>query len=256
MVKAWNSGDLEAIRALYTNDIVHHDATFYTNLAGIDAVMEMASEYVHSNPAANRQITNRFIGSEDSLAVFSMSGFQLGGYEFTQDDPALVSYRLKTRGNLISYWTMYYGLDFMEKAEIRSKILLDLTRSFLSSYASAWSSGDPGMVGKLYAGNAVRRDTILGEFQQGSEAIISFEGSFFGEHPGVQWTLLQAFGEGQGWQGEPPVIGGIFAIDSTGPTSQPCKVLAAVLMQTSEGSIIHETLYYDPDSLISCGWVR
>ncbi len=256
MAEAWNSGDLEAIQALYTDDIVHHDATYFTHLVGIEAVMGMARDFVDSYPNVKRQIINRYIGLTDSLLIYNLSGYQLGGYDFTQNDPGLTIFLLETRGSLISHWTMYYGLDAMEKSGARSRILLDITRSFLSSYASAWSSSDPITVGKLYAEDAVRQDMIFGELQEGRQAISSFAESFFAEHPGIKLTFFQTFGEAQGWQGEPPVIGGAFYIDAAGPTGQPCEVLGAVLLQTSNGTIIHEAHYYDADSLISCGCIK
>jgi hypothetical protein len=29
-----------------------------------------------------------------------------------------------------------------------------------------------------------------------------------------------------------------------------------VLLKASEGQIVHESLYYEPDSLNNCGWAR
>jgi hypothetical protein len=253
MVEAWNSRDLEAIRALHTDDIVHHDATYSNHLIGIEAVMEMTRDFTNEFPSIKRKITKRLMGLEDNLAVFDYWGFRLNDCEFTQADLALIVFLLKTRGDRISTWTLFYGLETMEKIGFSS---FDEARSLLSSYGSAWSSGDPSIIGNLYAGNAVREATMLGELQEGSKTISCNAESFFARYPGAQWTLLQAFGEGHGWQGEPPIIGGSFAIRVTDPTGQPCEALAAVLLQASGGQIIHEALYYEPDSLTRCGWMR
>ncbi len=255
-VEAWNSGDLNDIRALYTDDIVFDDPTTFDHRVGIADLMDMARLFLRDNPATRRRITNHFIGLKDSLATYDYWGVQVNNYEFTPDDPLLQVFLLELRGDLISSWTLLYGFATMEKTELRSKTLLDLTRSLLTSYASAWSSGDPNLVGALYAANSIREDTILGGYQEGSEAVRSSAESFFARYPGAQWTLLQAFGQGQGYQGALPLNGGTFTIKITDSVGQPCNVNAAVLLNISGGQIIHESLYYEPDSLIRCGLVR
>ena len=108
-------------------------------------------------------------------------------------------------------------------------------------------------VAVLYSNDAMRIDTLFQEKQEGQEDLTSFAEIFFAWYPEAQWTLLQSFGE---WNGEAPLIGGTYAIEVTDSTKQPCEVLVAVLLQTSEGKITNEDLYYEPDSLIKCGWAR
>src|SRR4030042_4957134 len=124
-VEAWNSGDIEAIQALYTDNIVFIDTTFGDHLVGIDAVMAMAREFVSGFPLLRRKATNHFISREDSLAVYDYWGFQLGSIEFTPDNPMLLTFLLETHDDLISYWTLFYGLETMEKARLTSKERLD-----------------------------------------------------------------------------------------------------------------------------------
>jgi hypothetical protein len=176
----------------------------------------------------------------------------LRGYEFTQDDPLVEIDLLETRGDRISYWTLLYGLDTLEKVGWTGE-RLDEARSLLSSYSSAWSSGDPRIVGDLYAHDAVREDTIFGQRAEGRRAISSFAESFFAWYPGAQWKLLLPFGDGR-LQG--PVVGGVFALKVSGPSGERCEVQAAVLLKTSDDQIVREALYYGGDSLISCGWAR
>ena len=253
-VEAWNTGDFEAIQALFTDDIVFTNATLGDHLIGMDEFMGMARAFVQYFPSLRRQVTNHFIGLEDSLATYDYWGFSLEDYWFTQDDPFLWVHLSQTRGDRYSSWTLLEGLESIEKSGwYVDRGRLDEARSLLSSYSSAWSSGDQGIVGKLYADSVIRKDTIFRESQEGSEAVSSFAKLFFTWYPGAQWTLLQSFGE---WWGESPLIGGTFSVEVTDTAKQPCEVLVAVLLQASAGKISHETLYYEPDSLIKCGWVK
>ena len=251
VVEAWTSGDVDAVRELYTDDIVHHDQTFSAHIVGIDSVGYMASSFMNQFAGMQSRVAESFIGLEDCLAVSELWNIRLG-HEFTQDDPLVGVDLYETRGDRISYWTLFYGLDTLEKVPGSATTeRLDGARSLLSSYGSAWSSGKPQMVGDLYARDAVREDTIFGERAEGREAITSFAESFFAWYPGAQWNLLLPFGEGRG-----DATGGVYAIRVSGPGDQPCEVHAAVLFETSEDQIVHEALYYGADSLISCGWVR
>jgi ketosteroid isomerase-like protein len=254
VVEVWSSGDVEAVRELYTDDIVHHDQTFGAHIIGIDRVGYMASNFMNQFAGMQSRVAESFIGLGDGLAVWELWNIRLGGHEFTQDDPLVEVDLYETRGDRISYWTLFYGLDTLEKvAGSATTERLDEARSLLSSYGSAWSSGDPRIVGDLYAPDAVRDDTIFGERAEGRRAIRSFAESFFAWYPGAQWNLLHPFGEGRG---DAPMTGGVYAIRVSGPGDQPCEVHVAVLLNTSEDQIVQEALYYKPDSLISCGWAR
>ena len=134
------------------------------------------------------------------------------------------------RGDRYSSWTLFEEPKSIEKRDdvIVDKRRFDEARSLLSSYGSAWSSGDANLVGKLYADSAIRKDTIFRESQQGSEAVNSFARSFFAWYPGAQWTLLQTFGE---WAGESPTIGGTYKVEVTDSANQPCGIHVAVLLK-------------------------
>ena len=82
---------------------------------------------------------------------------------------------------------------------------------------------------------------------------MSFAESFFAWYPDAQWNLLLPFGEGHGTE---PVTGGVYAVTVSDPRDRPCEVHIAVLLKTSEDQIVQEALYYEPDSIISCGWAR
>lgn len=248
-VEAWNAYDFDAMRTLYTDDIEFIDASFGDNIVGINKFIDMARAMSVNFPSMRRQVINHFVGLEDSVATYDYWGF----YGFTPEDPMLWVFRLRTSGDRISNWTLLEGLTASEKLKLGDKIRFDEAKSLLSSYQSAWSSGDPMKVAELYSNDAVRTDTLFQEKQEGQEALTSFAQTFFAWYQHAQWTLLQSFGE---WQGEAPLIGGTYAVEVTDSTNQPCEVLVAVLLQTSEGKITHEDLYYEPDSLIQCGWAK
>ncbi len=252
-VEAWNSGVAETIRAVYTDDIVHHDDTSGMHIVGIEDVAEMATTVMLFFPSYQNRVTDWYIGSEDILAVYEIWNLGLGGYEFTEDDPLVEVDLLETRGDRISYWTLFHGLDSLEKRSKATPERTEEARAILSSHGSAWSSGNPRIVGDLYTSNAIREDTLFGERLEGPEHIRSFAESFFAWYPGAQWNLRLPFGDGQG---ESPVTGGTYVISVSGPGGQSCEVHAAVLLKTFEDQIVHEALYYEPESLIRCGWAR
>jgi ketosteroid isomerase-like protein len=247
--EAWNEYDLVAMKALYTDDIVFIEKTFGDYIVGIDNVMSMAQGMSLGYPDMQRRITNHYIGMVDSICVYDYWNW----FGATQDNPFLYVFLYKTREDKISNWTLYEGLESAEKADIAPEDRLDEARSLLSNYQSAWSSGDSITVARLYSNEAVRTDTIFQETQEGQDTIASFAKSFFSWYPGIKWTLHKVFGE---WAGESPTIGGTFSIHATDSTNQPCEVLAAVLLKASEGKITNESLYYEPDSIIKCGWAK
>jgi ketosteroid isomerase-like protein len=254
VVKAWSSGDAEAVREIYTDDIVHHDTSFGAHIVGIDDVADMASGFMTAFNGMKSRVADTYVGLEDSLDVWELWNIRLGFHEFTQDDPLVEVDLLETRGDRVSYWTLFYGLDTLDKvAGGATKERLDEAMSLLSSYESAWSSEKHQMVGDLYTRDAVREDTIFRERQEGRDAIISFAETFFAWYPGAQWSLLLPFGDGRG---DAPVTGGVYAIKVSGPGDQPCEVHVAVLLKTIDDQIVHEALYYGADTLISCGWAR
>jgi len=255
VVEAYETGDVEAALANYTDDIVHNDSTFFVHLVGIDRVGSMVSSFMTQfSKIMQLHFAEMYIGSEDGITVVESWNFHVRAHKFTQDDPMVEVDLLETRDGRISYWTLFYDLDTLEAIKGgASTERLDEVRSLLASYSEAWSSGNPQMVASLYAGEAVREDSLFQERQEGPEAIMSFAESFFAWYPDAQWNLLLPFGEGHGTA---PRTGGVYAINVSDPYGQTCEVQIAVLLNTSEDQIVQEALYYEPDSLISCGWAR
>jgi len=247
--EAWNAYDFDAMKALYTDDIVFIDNLLGDYIVGIDDVMAMAHSMSVSVPDMRRQITNHYIGLEDSICVYDYWNW-MGS---TQDNPFIYVFQYKTRDQKISNWTLYEGSESIRKAGYVTQDQVDSVQLLLSGYQSAWSSGNPTTVANLYTSEAVRTDTIFQEKQEGQDAIVSFAKSFFAWYPNAKWTLQQSFGE---WNGKSPTIGGTYSVMVNDSDNQPCEVHIAVLLQTPEGKITHETLYYEPDSLVKCGWSK
>lgn len=252
-VDAWNSHDVQQIKAAYTDDIVHADRSSATRIEGIDRVGAMASQVVTFFPSMTSNTADRFIGSDAVLAVIDISNVQLGGYRFTEDDPIIEVDRFETRGDRISYWTLFYGVDTLEKWAAASPEHLEAAKSLLSAYGSAWASGKPSRVGDLYAPDAVRQDTIFNVRQEDRGAVESYARSFFAWYPDATWELDLPFGDSET---DPTMTGGVFTITTDPGRQGSCQVVMAVLLESSDGLITQEYVYYEPESLINCGWAQ
>jgi ketosteroid isomerase-like protein len=140
--EAFRSRDVEAMRALHTDDVVHHDATFGVHTTSFDELARELSDIFTSFPTQRSQVRDLFIGSGVSLVLLDTWNVTVRGHEFTRDDPALHVLRWETRGDRISHETMSYGLETMDHMLVASIDRLDAARSLLAAYGSAWSSGD------------------------------------------------------------------------------------------------------------------
>jgi len=240
-VDAWNTHDLDVIRQLYTEDIVHHDG--YPCFVGIDDVMYMAKSMMIMFPKFEGRLGGVYIGRQDGIGVWE--GWNLFGY--TKGHPSLEYDLLETVNGRISYWTLFYTQELMEKfsADV-------VNTRFLENFASTWSSGDPQAVASLYTQDATREDTLFKERQQGQATILAFAANFFALLPGARWELLQPFGETSPGK----VQGGVYAIHVSDQSGKPCGVQTLLLLELSEEGILSERAYYDADSLVACNWAR
>jgi ketosteroid isomerase-like protein len=245
------SGDKQAVNNLFTEDAEAHDRTFGDDAVGPQQIAGLIS--VVSSSSTKTQLMDQYIGLENGLTVDHMWNFTLGATNYTQDQPMIEVDWLQIRDNRIAYWSLYYALDIIEGIGMATSTRLDQARTVLSSYQAAWSSGDTQAVAELYASDAVREDMVFMERQEGQKSIVPFAETFFKWYPGVQWNLSLGFGDGMG---DAPVTGGLYVITVNDLNGQPCEVRAAVLLQTSENLITHETLYYESQSLIKCGWAQ
>jgi ketosteroid isomerase-like protein len=251
--EAWNARDANALRALFSDDADVRDRTYGDHYVGNNAGVEMAAIINAYFPSWKTKVTGLFIGKGEGLSVDPLWNVNLG-YSFTEDDPMIEVDWFKIRDAQITVWNLFYSLDSLEKTGHAATTQdLEQARALLSSYQSAWASGDQKKVVNLYTKDAIREDSIFGEQSVGSEAIQSSAEAFFAWYPGAQWTLSLGFGEGQTRQ---PLIGGVFIIKIKDSGGQPCEVRAAALLQTSQYKITHESLFYEPQTLINCGWAK
>jgi hypothetical protein len=132
--EAWNEYDFDAMKALYTDDIVFTEATFGDHIDGIDEVMVMARGMSKRFPDMRRRITDHYIGLEVSLCVYDYWNW----FGSTEENPFLYVFLYKTRDHKISNWTLYEGSESILKAGYASQDLVDNVNLLLSNYQSAW----------------------------------------------------------------------------------------------------------------------
>jgi ketosteroid isomerase-like protein len=252
-VDAWNVRDTQALRQFYHPDAEMYDRTFGDHGVGIDAIVGIMNGMNVAVPKWKAVSSDWYIGKDGGLSVDPLWDLSIGGHAFTQGDLLMDVDWMQTQNSLVSVWTVFYGLDAMGKMGMISMDRMTQSKSQLAAYEAAWSGGNAKVVSSLYASEAVREDSLFGETQNGQAAISSFAKSFFAWYPSAPWRLTVAFGEGQG---DAAMVGGLFDILVKDSSGQPCAVKAGVLLQADSGKITHETIYYQPDSLIQCGWAR
>lgn len=226
VAEVWDSGDLDAFRTVYTEDIVHDDPTFGAYLEGIDSIIGM----LQSMPDIPYQLTAEFsaglIGGEGGIMVWETWDF-LG---FTEENRLIEVDRLTTRDGRVAYWKLYYK----DREPVDTII----------GYTQAWSSGDPTQVVALYDPAITRQDTVFGTYVKGTEDLAVTATEFFADHPNAGWEVLMSF-DAVASQG------GILSVTDT----VGCPVQVAVLLSVDEGQIVYEEIYYEAASLLDCGWL-
>jgi len=250
-VDFWNSQDQKAAHTLFTEDASFLDWTFGDHVEGPDAIYGIVAAVAASDPDWHSSAREWFVGRQDGIAVSDMWNVNLGYGMYTREHPLVEVDWLHLRAGQIYSWRIMYGFDSLDKSNFMLTSRADEIRALLTSYQTAWSSGDPQQVADLYASDGVRQEPLLGVKQEGREAILSYAKSFFAWYPSVQWEFTQPFGE---VAPKTPLSGGIFTIHALGSDGKPCDVRAAVLLQDTAGKINHEYVYYDTHSLIKCGW--
>ena len=239
-IQGWNSHDMQAIRNLYTEGIVHFDG--FPRYEGIDAVMGMATMMLGTFPQFSGRLGDTYIARQDGVAVWQLWNM----FNFTEGNPGVEYDLIQTEAGRISYWRLFYTRALMEQ------VGGSIDKQSVTNFGSAWSSGDPAAVAALYTDNAVREDTLFGEHIQGRAAIQAFAGNFFSWYPKAQWELIQAFGE----TSPGAVQGGAFAVHVTDAEGKACAVKILMLLEKSSSGISSEKDYYNADSLVACNWAR
>jgi ketosteroid isomerase-like protein len=247
--------DLSAIEALFTKDVSFDDYSFNDHLVGTDEFMNMTRNFLNYFNQLKWKTTNYFISSEKIITIAEFWDMNWLGNQYNKEDPFIHVFLFEPQGNLISSWRLFYGYDFLVENDLLSETQANAMGSLLSAYAAAWSSKDSKTVTEIYTKDALRQDTLFNESQQGNKAIRDFAESFFTWYPDAQWTPTQMFGE-RFYQDKPQTIGSAYFLRTSNPIGETCEVMVVVLLQVFEGKIIQEEIFYQPGSLITCGWTQ
>lgn len=252
--EAHNARDIEAIEALFAEDLLFVDVTFGDHLASIDKFMSMTRRMFAYFPEFQWKTLDYFVGSDKFVTIAGFWGGNWGGKkEYTEADPFIHVFLFEPKEEMIASWRLFYGYDFLNDNRVISETAAADMKSMLISYGLAWSSMDSEVVADGYAEDALRHDSLFDEHQNGVSEIKAFAESFFYQYPEARWTPQEIFGE-RACRDKPQAIGSSYAIEITDPTGEACEVMVVVLLHVFEGEVIQEDLYYDADSLIQCGW--
>lgn len=249
----WSVHDRDLFDEVYTEDIVHDDGE--PPIVGAEDVSSMASNVLMFFPRLQARPRSLYIAGADCLGVYEYFPLSLSGYDFTEEDPLIEIDLLRARDGRIYYWALFEDHPTIEKQYPDEEVLqfLQAERNLLDNYAEAWSSGEIDQIADLYSSDATREDLTFGEQQNGNEEIRSWAGAFFKQYRGATWELETPFG-GELSTGQ--VAGGTYSIRLEGKNSESCAIEAAVLLWRSGEEITKESIFYDADSLIECGWAN
>ena len=256
--EAHNAEDLDGIQALFTEDMLFEDLTFRDHLVGTKVFMSMTRKMFMFFPGFQWKTTGYFIDGEKLLTTTEFWDISFSGNpkdRYTEEDPFIHVFLFEREGDLISSWRLFYGWEFLQDNNQISESESEQMKSLVAAYAAAWSSKDLKALTELYGKDAVRKDTIFGESQENRKAIEDFAKAFFTWYPNARWTPLEVFGE-RAYRDKPQAVGSSYKIEVTDTAGEICKVEAVVLLHVFEGKIIQEDIYYEPNSLIECGWAE
>lgn len=243
-VDAWGSGDLDRIRNVYTEDIVHFDGG--PAYIGIDDVMGMARTMLMFFSDWGMKAGRTYVSATDCLGIWE--NWNVMG--FTEEDPGREFDLVDIEGNQISYWRLFYDENFG---------FSPINNDLLEGFGVAWSSGDPEEVEGLYALDAVLDDSLFGITPTGRDEIGHYAAGYFKDHPYSTWELIYTFSE-SGDEAQPDLLpshGGIYQITSKPRFGKACSVQTAVILTPDqEGLITSQKTLYSAEDLIDCGWVK
>jgi hypothetical protein len=247
---AYASGESAAVLALLDDDASRADAVFPSVLP----TKQTITSVLFPDPSfeADCAYRSRFSGAGEGLYLAACP--ERFEYEFPADDPLTeVSYWELGAGGLISGWTLHYGLDALDRLPdpgFRRGLSAEVeaARTLLAGYAAAWSSGDVDRIASLYAPRAQREDSLLGTLHIGSEAIGARAAEFRSWYPDASWALVGGYSNADGF------IGGFYEISTPDPDGGLCEVRLATRLRVVDGFIDHDAVFYDVESLVSCGW--
>lgn len=115
-------------------------------------------------------------------------------------------------------------------------------------FERAWSSSETPDVAGLYAPDARRHDAYVGELA-GFDGIAGWMESVRERYPFLSVTIDSLYASGLG----PAAIYEL----TMAPDGEGCAMRVASVWNLSEGGLIdHEHVYYDAETIFSCGWAE
>ena len=239
-VAATAARDGETWGSLFTDDIVIVDGDEATT-GGVEEAVWIAEFIWAQYPDSGELHSATYVGLNDGIVVIDQWGFE----GFTADAP-FYEYRIyEVEDGVITAWEAVYDLDtrpFFGRGGMDEE-----AASLLERYLDAWNSGDAAAIKALYDSGAMRADLLFGE-ATGAAAIGTQIDSVLARLPGLHLELRETLG----LRAHRRVgTGGPMSLTSDG---DPCEVSALVYLESPGELITRERVYYQPASLIACGW--
>jgi hypothetical protein len=251
-IAAWQTREVKELEQVYTNDIIHFDGG--PAYVGIEDVTYMAKSMWIYFSKWEMKAGDTYISDNNCFGEWV--NWSLFG--FTEEDPGVEYDWLEFNEDGIYFWRLFYDQKFLQEFNHPERIDSD----FLKIFTNAWSDQELATLRNIYNQEAQIEDTLFNLQINGVDEIETFAGSYFIQFPNAEWRLIDMFGEEEASSldlEEYPFTyqGGIMEIEIPDFETGSCTILAAVLLAPDEeGKIIRQKMFYEPQSLISCGLAK
>lgn len=248
-IDGWNSRDIEQLKKIYADDIVHFDAI--PLYVGIEEVAEMAEGMWRAFPEWEMAVGNTYISESECLGEW----INWGVFTLTEEEPGLEFDLISQHDGKIYFWRAFYDAMFLDIFGHSVQLKQDI----LQKFASVWSAGDLGEITDLYADEAIITDSLFQVSLEGSEDISNYIIGYFRQFPDVEWILQYPFAEDYSYHLEKEDSpyhpqGGVYSITIGNPDDTSCEIRAVVILTPdNDDKIINQSIYYDAESLVDCG---
>ncbi|MFN2282425.1 MAG: nuclear transport factor 2 family protein, partial [Anaerolineales bacterium] len=230
-IAAWDSRDLDRIRDVYTEDIVHFDGE--PAYVGIEDVIFMARTVLMMLSDWSMDAGSTYISRSDCLGTWINWGFRGA----TEENPMTEFDLIEIHEGKISFWRLFYDEEFD---------FSPIDRELLTRFAEVWSARNNHGLEEIYAEDAVLEDSLFGVEAVGLEEIEAYAKALKKGYSLGSWELEIPFSE----DGNPdpdlePANGGVYQIASGGMSRNSCQVNAVVILSTNkDGKIAHQLTLY------------
>jgi len=248
-IEAWESREVENLRQIYTDDIVHFDGA--PAFVGIDEVLKMAEGMWVNFPNWKMKTGETYISNGKCLGEW----INWGIFTFSEDNVAIEYDLFELKDDRINFWRLFYDQKFHD-------IFFNLEyveEDYLHRFADIWTNKSLNEMESLYEEQCTVEDTLFGVSLEGSEEISDFIRSFIVQFPDAEWKLLYPFAEDEAGyslkEAYPfPSQGGVFELTTSDKSGEKCKVrIVLILKLNDDEKITQQETFYDAGSLIKCG---